>query len=369
MNNILSSIIILFLNIVFAVSVDAQQVVFQPFKSYEFYKKNYLHNEGRIVDSEKGYKTTSEGQAYMLFMCLELRDKKTFDLVYNWTNKNLRRKDGLYSWIWGKNAKNEMTVLDYNSAADADVHMARASIFAYELWKDEKYLKNAEQTIDSIWKKETKRAGKYLVLVPGVNQRKFIITEINPSYFAPYSFRVFKKYDPKHDWDELVDSSYYYLNEAMSKTKTGLPPNWALIKRGRVVLEDSERSDFSYDAVRVFWRIYSDYQKTKDKRALDVLSKSKFFIKKWKEEKNLYTNYKLDGQLRDKNKPLGSIAILLPAISLFDSKTAQEIYENEIQPYISPLGYWAEKDNYYGKNLMWFGKYMYITKNFLKMNY
>lgn len=38
--------------------------------------------------------TTSEGEAYILFISLVQNDKDTFDLVYKWTNSHLRREDG-----------------------------------------------------------------------------------------------------------------------------------------------------------------------------------------------------------------------------------------------------------------------------------
>lgn len=333
------------------------------FNSYRFFKKYYVTSDGRVIDPARNNITTSESQGYLLFISYTVNDRKTFNLAYNWTNKNLRRKDGLFSWIWGKGKNGEFKVLDKNSATDADIHMARISILAYERWKDKKYLKDGLQTINSIWKKEVKPVGNHLVLMPGPNQamrRNYI--EVNPSYFAPYSFKVFKKYAPKYDWDKLTDSCYYYLNEVMSKTKTGLPPNWFLIKNNQIVLENSKRSDFSYDAIRVFWRIYSDYNKTGDKRALPILQKSSFFIKQWKKTKNIYVNYQANGQLRNYDKPMGSIALLLPAISLFDPIVAKEIFQTEIVPFICKEGYWDNTKQYYTKCLLWFGKYMYLTQ-------
>lgn len=365
--NILLIPIILFLALAFAIrSIKFPLYKFDASNAYDFYKQNYLLKEGRVIDSSRGNITTSEGQAYILYMSLAMDDRKTFDLVYNWTNKHLRRKDGLFSWIWGKNNEGKYKILDNNSAADADIDLTRSSLLAYEIWKDKKYLKNGLQSINGIWNNETRQIGKYLVLMPGPAQAKSNFIEVNPSYFAPYAFKVFKKYDPKHDWDKLVDSSYYYLKAATAKTKTGLPPNWFLIENEQVVLEDSERSDFSYDAIRVFWRIYFDYQKTGEKRALPVLEKSKFFIEKWKKSKNFYVNYQSNGKLRDKNKFVGAIAILLPAITLYDKKVAAEIYKNEVAPYNGKDGYWDEKHQYYAKNLLWFGQYMYVYNKLLK---
>lgn len=332
-------------------------------KSYYAYKKDYMSKDGRIMDPSRDNITTSEGQSYILFMSFNSNDRKTFDLAYSWTKNNLQRKDKLFSWIWGKSESGKYKILDYNSASDADIVIAFSLLAAHKQWKDKKYLNEALPIINAIWEKETKLVGWWhRILMPGAEQTKSEKIEVNPSYFAIYSFKIFQKFDKKHNWKKVVDSSYYYLLASMSKTKTGLPPNWFLIKNGKIVLEDGKRSDFSYDAIRVFWRAYTDYKRTGDRRALLVLEKSKFFITQWKKTKTIYINYQSNGQLRDKNKAIGSIGILIPAIDLFDKKVAAEIYQKEIRPYTKEKGYWPSKNNYYARNLLWFGQYMYTIK-------
>lgn len=333
--------------------------VFDLTKSYHSYKQDYMSEDGRIMDPKIGYSTTSEAQSYMLLMCLIMKDKETFDLVYNWTKNNIRRSDGLFSWLWGKNKDGEYKILDYNSASDADINIAFALIAAYKTWKDESYLKEAVPIIQSIWDNETRRVGDHLVLMPGVVQATSEKIEINPSYFAPNAFRFFQQYDNLHDWNELIDSSYYYLQEVMAKTKTGLPPNWFLIKDGQIVIEDSECGDFSYDAIRVFWTIYRDYTKHGEKRALPILEKSNFFIEEWKKNKTIYVNYQANGKLRDKVEFIGSIALLLPTIKLYDKKIAKEIYDSKLLPYLKDPKDWNDKNEYYERNLLWFGYYLY----------
>lgn len=334
-------------------------------KSYEVYKKDYVTKEGRVVDPEIGNFTTSEGQSYMLIMSVAMHDRKTFDLIYNWTKNNLRRQDGLFAWRWGKNHSGKYEIKDNNSAADADMDIAFCLILAYKKWHDKKYLEDAVHIIHAIWDKETRNIDGHRILMPGAAQNRSEIIEVNPSYFSPYEFRIFQKYDKQHDWNELIDSSYYYLDKVTSMTKTGLPPNWFLIKNGQIIIEDNKRGDFSYDAIRVFLRIYFDYMKTGEKRALPILAKTKFFIEKWKKTKIMYTNYKADGQLRDQNEFIGAIAILIPPIELFDKKVAAEIYEKKVMPYFTEKGYFSSKNNYYGRNLLWFGEYVYTVKSFL----
>lgn len=333
-------------------------------RSYELYKQNFMTNDGRIIDYERKDITTSEGQSYMMLRSLITKDKTTFDLVYQWTKNNLRRKDCLFAWLWGNNSKGQYEILDANSASDADIDIAFALLQAYELYKDDYYLKESLPIIQAIWNKETRTVNGSLILMPGVEQTLSEKIEINPSYFSPYAFKLFQKYDELHDWSLIVDSSYKYLEKSSKATKTGLFPDWFLIQDNKIVLEDSSRSDFSYDAVRVFPRIYLDYIETKDKRALAMLKKSEFFVNKWKTDKTMYTNYESSGKLRNKDKFIGSIAIIVPAIHIFDKKTALDIYNTELFNIIQSEDYWSNKNDYYGKNLAWFGLYLY--QNILK---
>lgn len=351
-------------------------IVFVPFKAdgnleynfclkkgYDFYKQKFMSSDGRIIDYDRNDITTSEGQSYMLLRSVIIGDKEIFNLVYQWTKNNLQRDDKLFAWLWGKNSNGEYKILDENSASDADVDIAFTLILAYEKWGDLKYMEEAIPVINSIWNNETKRINSHLILMPGVEQTSSDKIEINPSYFSPYAFRYFQKYDDTHDWTCLIDSSYYYLDKVMNKTETGLPPNWFLIENeatgGQIVFENSERSDFSYDAIRVFIRVYLDYARTGEKRALPILEKSKFFIAKWNESKKFYTNYQMNGKLRNKEEFIGSMAVLIPVISMYDGVAATEMYKDKIEPYFRNKQYWEAKHDYYGKNLLWFGCYLY----------
>jgi len=359
-NSIVIVTLVAIVIVVFAIQSVSREYGMCLKKGYDSYKKDYMSFDGRIMDPVKDNITTSEGQSYMLLSSCLSNDKETFDLVYDWTKNNLQRGDDLFSWLWGKTRDGEYRILDDNTASDADVDIAFALILAYEKWGDIVYLDAAKQIMSAIWDCETKYVGKYLVLMPGVKQtvdeNKI---EINPSYFSPYAFKTFFKYDKGHNWNDVVDSSYYYLQEVTKKTETGLPPNWFLVKDDQIVLEDSPRSDFSYDAIRVFARVYLDFVMTNDHRAVPVLEKSKFFIDEWKKSKTIYVNYQANGQLRDKDEFVGSIAILVPVINLYDEKVAMEIYKEKLGPLFRDKGYWAGKKDYYSRNLLWFGCYLY----------
>ena len=47
---------------------------------------------------DQGGDTVGEGQAYGMLMAAAIGDKKRFNLIWDWTQKNLVRPDGLISY-------------------------------------------------------------------------------------------------------------------------------------------------------------------------------------------------------------------------------------------------------------------------------
>lgn len=354
--------------LLFVINSPSVSKEFSLSDSYLFYKSYYMSKDGRIMDPQKQHISTSEGQSYMLLKSLLMCDKETFDLVYAWSKNNLQRQDALFSWLWGENKSGDYKILDPNSASDADIDISFALILAYEKWGEQKYLDEARLIINSIWNNETREIYGRRVLTPGVVQNCCEKVELNPSYFSPYAFKLFQKYDPIHNWNALTDSSYDLIEEASKASAIGLPPDWFVLENNKVVLENN-RSNFSYDAIRVFPRALLDYKMTGDKRALQILKKSDFFVNQWESTGNIYTNYTKNGEIQKDGKFFGSVAILVSAINVSNEKVAKEIYNKEIYPQFKNKTYWCEKKEYYAQNLLWFGYFFYrgwdeLTKEF-----
>lgn len=335
-------------------------------KSWKYYKKTFISNDGRVMDPLRASVTTSEGQAYAMQRALIMRDKATFDKVYNWSIYNLQHKDDkLFGWLWGqKNPeqqnKIEYGIIDSNSASDGDIEIAICLIFASKVWNQNDYIENALEILKDIWNKETVEINGERVLASGINQAKLENIEINPSYFMLNSFRVFAEIDKEHDWQKLVDSSYRLTNYCIDNIKSGLPPDIFYINRNTgAITFDQDKSDFYYDAVRVFYRFYIDYIINKDSRAEKLLSMSRIFINRWKCEKKFYTNYKQNGELKNYDEPIGSIAVLLPVIKMYDSEVTEDVYKNRIKAKYNKKGYWGNPVDYYAQNLVWFGNWLY----------
>ena len=93
---------------------------------WDQFKATNLTPEGRVVDySEAKLITTSEGQSYGMFFALVANDKKAFDEMFAWTEKNLGENQP--AWLWGiPDGKPNGTgkILDTNNATDSDMWIA-----------------------------------------------------------------------------------------------------------------------------------------------------------------------------------------------------------------------------------------------------
>jgi len=334
--------------------------------SWNYYKSNFISKDGRVIDPQREDSTTSEGQAYALLRAALVNDRKEFDLVLNWTQNNLKRKkDNLYSWLWGKNSDGKWEVLDKNAASDADIDIASSLIIAYHKWQDKAYLVRAKKIIKDIWKLETAEIKGKRVLISGIEQAKAANIEINPSYFAPYAFKLFAGYDKKHNWQSIADSSYELLDRITALSDSGLPPDWFLMdaKTGEIKFDENcKRACFSYDAIRTFIRIYADYKLYGDKRAEKFLSKVKFFLDKNKEQKDgmFYTQFDRNGKSIVDYENTEFIALLLPVIKIYDGEKAFNLFKEKVQKYYKQ-GYWKDPKNYYTQNLVWIGVWVYLN--------
>lgn len=93
--------------------------------AWERFKQDYISDGGRVIDpSDARQITTSEGQSYALFFALAANDRDAFKTVLSWTQNNTAEGDlsaRLPAWLWGRKNETEWTVLDTNSASDADI--------------------------------------------------------------------------------------------------------------------------------------------------------------------------------------------------------------------------------------------------------
>lgn len=371
--------IAIFLYVIYANSryVD----ITRPFSSYtllisswEKYKQQFIDKEGRVIDNTLGDVTTSEGQSYAMLRSVYLDDKMAFDLIWNWTKNNLKRpNDNLFGWKWGLNNANQYGFLEdggFNSAADADIDIALALIFAGKRWNDNDYTEQARLILKDVWDKETAvAAGKrYLLAGNWANEPTKLI--INPSYFAPYAWRIFASVDKDHDWNSLINPAYELLIESGKNNldknfAAGLPPDWVEVDKATGTLRAPNyanlTTNYSFDAMRVPWRIGLDYQWNKNQEAFDYLNQSfKRLSEVYHSENKLPASMAHDGQIVQAQENPTMYATAIAYFMITEPETAKKIYQDKIiKLYSNDQNMFNANLPYYEQNWLWFGSAIY----------
>lgn len=343
--------------------------------SWDTYKKTFMDEQGRVTDPYAG-RTTSEGQSYALLRAVWLNDKETFDKTLNWSIEHILLEDkNLFAWWYGKNDKGKIGIVDKGTATDADQDIAVALLFASKQWNEPEYKALAQKIIADIWAHETAVvAGKrYIVAGNWSSQPNKEVYTVNPSYLSPYAYRMFAEVDKKHNWMSLVDSSYEILDKCSAsslevKDAIYLAPDWCNIKRNGEIVPatnmNENSTNYSFDAIRVPWRIALDYQWYKEQRALNYLKKTKLFTDEWNKNNKINTAYTHDGKSTDGGESLAQYSTQLAYFTLVDKKIADAIYDSKIlSDYRHDKNgfYWGDKNNYYNQNWVWFGTAFYTN--------
>ncbi|MDO8495362.1 MAG: glycosyl hydrolase family 8 [bacterium] len=356
-----------------------QAIVFSPRSMldgiWDSYKKEYIA-EGRTVDKQRNNITTSEGQSYSMLRAVWVGDRETFDQVWGWTNANLKRIDSnLFSWMYGQRPNGSYGVLSEaggdNSASDADTDIAMALLFANVRWGERDYLDSAQAIINDIWEMEVVVIANkpYLAANNLEKERSPEAVIINPSYLSPSAYRLFAQIDSGHDWTKLIDTSYEVIQKSIEspldkERSINLPPDWILMDRSTAQIKapnfSNLTSNYSFDAIRLPWRLALDWYWFKEPRALDNLYRLEFLQTQWDEKKLIHAGYAHNGQvISDFESPAvygGSIGYFLVA----DSETAKNIYENKLAALYNPdTDSWKNPMSYYDDNWTWFGLALY----------
>ncbi|NPA33019.1 MAG: hypothetical protein GXO04_05285 [Aquificae bacterium] len=178
-------------------------------KLWEHYKRSFVSEEGFVVDPYNQYRVTSEAQGYTLTIAVLANDKETFYRVWEWTRKHLRRRDGLFAWLWVNGF-----VADENNATDADLFIAYALLLAGERWGDENLKREAESILKEVKKLTLPFCPSDFVLLPA--KRGFVgedTLKVKVAYYVPFIFRKLSGFP----WEGLYEQTYeLYRIEGLS---------------------------------------------------------------------------------------------------------------------------------------------------------
>lgn len=342
--------------------------------SWEKYKERFIQKSGQVVDGDSI--TTSEGQSYALLQSVIADDKKTFDTVWNWTNRHLKRSsDALFGWRYGTLPDKKTAGLlpngGDNSASDADTDIALSLILASRRWHTPSYKNSALTVLAGMWKTEVATASGTLYLTAGNWAKSPNELVVNPSYFAPYAWRIFAQEDKTHDWKSLIAPAYELLADASQSSldtgaTSGLIPDWISIKTDTGEIKATSipnlTTAYSFDAMRVPWRIAVDYQQNKDTRAIDYLKTQGFLVSQYKANGRLAQAYSHDGKVINSAESPVMYATALGVFMYKDPELARKIYQDKIlNLYSTDANAFKQNLSYYDENWLWFGTALYLN--------
>lgn len=339
-------------------------------ESWKTYVARFIEADGRVVDPKNGGSSTSEGQAYAMLRAVWMRDRAVFDRTYTWGLKNLNaglRPDRLWAWKWRPAADRRASVPDTAFASDADQDVALALILAFRVWKDERYRSDAGAILADLWKLGTIEVQGRRFLLAGDKLCDQRTCRLNPSYGAPYAYRIFAAIDPEHEWRKVVDSSYVVLEASADLAATRLPPDWILLNKttGRLTLPGRKDSAFSYDALRVYWRVELDRALFGEPRAARYLNKTlPWLIARWGTAGALPAVVPSDGVDPADYEAPEMLAALMAALRPSRPDIAAA-FDRRLQS-LYAKGLWADhagdRSSYYLQNWAWFGTALYRKK-------
>ena len=207
----------------------------------------YVGADGRVVRTDQGGDTVSEGQAYALLMTAAVGDRRRFSAVWAWTRTHLMQPDGLLAWHWEHGA-----VVGQQPATDADLGTAAALVVASRRFDDPSLLADARRMADAILAHETVPSAEGTALVAGpwaVSSTEYV----DPSYLAPAELGELASAFGPH-WAAIGSTSASQL-ELLTKGGS-LPPDWAVMGADGVIHPAAPPGDpgspatFGFDAVR-----------------------------------------------------------------------------------------------------------------------
>lgn len=178
--------------------------------------------DGRVVRTDQGGDTVSEGQAYGLLIAYAADDRTTFGEIWSWTEQHLLTDDDLLAWRWTP----DDGVADEQSASDADLDAARALVLAGERWDDERYTAAGRAVASAILEHETVTTDLGTILLPGpwADREPY---RYDASYASPAAFRILERATGDRRWAELEQGSRAATAAVLGVS--ALPSDWSQV--------------------------------------------------------------------------------------------------------------------------------------------
>jgi endoglucanase len=173
------------------------------------------------------------------------------------------------AWRW--TPENGGSVADWNVATDADTDVALALVMAGDRWRaptqqDSEGYYDAARTIlaDLVDHAAVIDADGARLMLPGTwadersSGRGMVL---NPSYFAPASYRLFARFTGDTRWNDMATGSYRVLDAVCGTASLPRPvPDWVRWTSREQWSPEGRAGEprSGWDAIRVPWRIATD---------------------------------------------------------------------------------------------------------------
>jgi len=315
--------------------ISSKNCKVQNWPLWTTFVNNFISDDGRVIDNNPTFnQTTSEGQSYGLFFALVNNNPLLFDKLWVWTKNNLMRGDenNLPSWSWGQNKSGVFTVLDKNSASDADLWISYSLLEAGRIWKNDSYTLAGLRMLNRIEALEIVNIPSLgPMLLPG--QFGFISEnpkswEINPSYLPLFQLRYMDNINPKGDWNQIAINSLKLIKDS---SPVGIVPEWVsyqydeFTKAGFFYVIPSRGTISSYNSIRVY--LWAGLTNKKDPLSSELLSLTKGMANIIERKGFPPEEVTVSNGEGDKNSPYGFTAALLPNLTaLGSSSLANSLY-------------------------------------------
>ena len=327
---------------------------------WSFYKQTYIQN-GRVVSLDENGITTSEGQGYAMLRAVWSNDRATFNTIWAWTKQHLQvREDKLFAWKWNG------TVLDKNSATDADTDIALALILAARRFDHPVFEQEALSIIDSIWKQEIVHIGSRAYVTAGNWAHDEDYPTIHVAYLAPYAYEIFASIDSHHPWSQAIDASYAILHWLYDEEALPVPPELIYLdpRTGRLTVRHpvtGASSSFSYDAFPIFWRVALDtawFRRSEGPLRQKMLG---FFQREWAAHGLFVDRYSLKGLPLSSSEGLPLYATVHALAFQEQHELARLLSEKKLAP-LEAVAVEGKRVPYYFQNWLWFGQALTLSQ-------
>jgi endoglucanase len=242
--------------LLFVATAQAGDRSCERWRPWQEFKRLYLSEDGRVIDASTPQAiTVSEGQAYAMLFALIADDPATFAKILRWTQDNMAGgslERSLPAWKWGRADDGKWSVLDRNSAADADLWMTYALAQGARLWHNAGYAQLAHAMSERILREEVSLIpGLGATLLPGA--KGFVAQQtwrLNASYVPIEVLRALERSSDERQWAAVLESSQRVIAASAPR---GFAADWILYRESGGFSADATTSGVgSYNAIRVY---------------------------------------------------------------------------------------------------------------------